>query len=114
LLDGEAEALTRKCIELAKAGDSTALRLVMDRLIPVMKERAIHFDLPPVTDVSGVGAALASVSGSVATGATTPGEGGALCGMLGQVSRAFETAELAQRLAAIKHCLNLSGGTDVG
>ena len=31
LLDGEAEDLTRKAIELAKAGDMTALRLCLDR-----------------------------------------------------------------------------------
>ena len=34
LLDGEAEALTRKAIELAKAGDMAALRLCLDRLAP--------------------------------------------------------------------------------
>ena len=32
LLEGEGEALTRKAIELAKAGDMTALRLCLDRL----------------------------------------------------------------------------------
>src|SRR5215204_4346329 len=32
LLDGEAEALTRKAIELAKAGDLVALRLCLDRI----------------------------------------------------------------------------------
>ena len=37
LLDGEAEALTRKAIELAKAGDMAALRLCMDRLAPPRK-----------------------------------------------------------------------------
>jgi hypothetical protein len=36
LLDGEAEALTRKCIELAKEGDTTALRLCMERLAPAI------------------------------------------------------------------------------
>jgi hypothetical protein len=34
LLDGEAERLTRKCVELALQGDSTALRLCMERLVP--------------------------------------------------------------------------------
>jgi Family of unknown function (DUF5681) len=29
LLDGEAQAITRKAIEMAKAGDGTAMRLVM-------------------------------------------------------------------------------------
>ena len=37
LLDGEAEELTRKCIELAKTGDTTALRLCMERIAPVRK-----------------------------------------------------------------------------
>ena len=32
LLEGEGEALTRKAIDLAKAGDMQALRLCMDRL----------------------------------------------------------------------------------
>ena len=31
LLEGEGEALTRKAIELAKAGDMAALRLCLDR-----------------------------------------------------------------------------------
>ena len=34
LLDGEAEALTRKAIELALDGDTTALRLCLERLMP--------------------------------------------------------------------------------
>lgn len=32
LLEGEAEALTRKAIELALAGDMTALRLCLERI----------------------------------------------------------------------------------
>src|SRR5687768_6523834 len=34
LLEGEAEALARKAVELALAGDTVALRLVLDRLLP--------------------------------------------------------------------------------
>src|ERR1700730_13183833 len=33
LLDGEATALSRKAVELALAGDSTALRLCLDRTV---------------------------------------------------------------------------------
>lgn len=33
LLEGEAEAITRKTIELAKAGDTVALKLALDRLL---------------------------------------------------------------------------------
>lgn len=34
LLDGEAEAMTRKVVELAKDGNLAALRLCLERLLP--------------------------------------------------------------------------------
>src|SRR4029077_13663458 len=46
LLDGEAENLTRKAIELAKAGDGPSLRLCLDRLVPARKDRPVAFDMP--------------------------------------------------------------------
>src|SRR5215203_5958726 len=44
LLEGEAEALTRRCVELALAGDTTALRLCLERLLP--KGRPVRLQLP--------------------------------------------------------------------
>ena len=49
LLDGEGEALTRKAIELALAGDAMALRLCLDRLLPALRERPVSVELPPLT-----------------------------------------------------------------
>ena len=37
ILAGEAEAITRKAIELALEGDTQALRMCMDRLMPARK-----------------------------------------------------------------------------
>ena len=42
LLDGEDEALTRKAVEMALAGDGTALRLCLDRIIPPRRERPVR------------------------------------------------------------------------
>jgi hypothetical protein len=42
LLDGEAEVLTRKMLELAKAGNPMALRLCLERLLPPRKDRPIN------------------------------------------------------------------------
>lgn len=47
LLDGEAAAITRTCIDRAKAGDSIALRLIMERVSPVRRGGPVRFDLPP-------------------------------------------------------------------
>src|SRR5881392_520075 len=48
LLTGEAEALTRKAVELALEGDPTALRLCIERVLPQCRERAVKFALPPI------------------------------------------------------------------
>ena len=48
LLDGEAEKLTRKAIDLALAGDMVALRLCLDRTIPPRRDRPVLFALPAV------------------------------------------------------------------
>ena len=34
LLDGEADALIRKCVEMALDGDRTAMKLCLERLVP--------------------------------------------------------------------------------
>ena len=48
LLDGEAEALTRKAVELALAGDAMALKLCLERILPPARERAVRFALPAI------------------------------------------------------------------
>ena len=45
LLDGEAEALTRKAVELALAGDPVALRLCIERILPPCRERPVRLPL---------------------------------------------------------------------
>ena len=40
LLDGESDKLTRKAVDLAMKGDTTALRLCLERLCPPRKDRA--------------------------------------------------------------------------
>jgi hypothetical protein len=46
IFDGEAEAITNKVIELAKDGDTQALRMCLDRLVPPRRDRPVTFELP--------------------------------------------------------------------
>ena len=48
LLDGESEAITRKRVEKAREGDTTSLRLCLDRLVPPRRDRTVEFDLPRI------------------------------------------------------------------
>ncbi len=46
LLEPHAPALINKCVELALAGDTNALRLAIERLIPRAKDEPVPFYLP--------------------------------------------------------------------
>jgi hypothetical protein len=45
LLDSEAEMLTQRAIEAARGGDMTALKLVLDRIIPPRRRPIVQIDL---------------------------------------------------------------------
>jgi hypothetical protein len=47
LLDAEGAALIKTAIERARAGDGAALKMALDRLMPV-RDRTIKIELPPV------------------------------------------------------------------
>jgi hypothetical protein len=68
LLNGEAEALTRKAIELALDGDTMALRLCLERILPPRKELPIEFTMPPLRLSADLAAAMAAVIQAVAEG----------------------------------------------
>jgi hypothetical protein len=76
LLEEEAEALTRKAIELAKAGNPVALRLCLQRLLPPPpKDRTVNFTLPKQEGTYYLFNAIRAILEAVAQGEITPGEG---------------------------------------
>ena len=74
LLDGEAEALTRKVVEKAKEGDMVALKLCLDRLAPVRKGRPVQLDLPDIHNASDLAATGSAVGKALADGKLSPEE----------------------------------------
>ena len=102
LLDGEAEALTRKAIELALNGDLSAIRLCIERLIPARRSRVIQFDLPETSTVEDVVIAYDAVITAMADGEISPDEAATVAGVLESKRKAIETVELAAELNAMK------------
>ena len=49
LLEGQGEALTQAAISKALDGDSIALRLCMDRIMPAPKDKRIKVQLPSIS-----------------------------------------------------------------
>ena len=106
LLDGEAEALTRKAIELAKAGDMTALRLCLDRLAPPRKDRHVAFELPSVACAADAVIVSAALVAAVADGDLTPAEAGELGKLIESYVRTLEATDFAARLENLERVTN--------
>jgi hypothetical protein len=73
-VEGEAEALSRKAVELALKGDVAALRLCLDRIVPARKDRPVCFALPNLKESKDAVKASAAIVEAVAAGDLTPSE----------------------------------------
>ena len=102
LFDGQAEELIQKCIQMALDGDSTAMRLCIERLVPPRKDRPVNLDLPQMECVEDTIKAMAVISSGVADGELTPSEGQVLSGMVENYRKAIETTELEERISNLE------------
>lgn len=103
LLDGEAGALTRKAVEMALTGDTTALRLCLERITPPRRDVPVQFTLPRMETARDAAKAAGAVLEAVAAGELTPTEGAHLMGLVEAYRRTLETTELEARVAALEH-----------
>src|SRR4029453_6398297 len=104
LLDGQAEALTQKAIDLALNGDIAALRLCLDRILPPRKDRPVRFPLPPINRAQAAATIVSSVLAAVAAGEITPADAAEVGKLIDSYVKAFERAELADRLEGLERC----------
>jgi len=106
LLDGEAQALTRKAVDLAMEGNPIALRLCLERLLPPRKDRPITLKLPQLGDPADIPKALSAILEAVAQGEITPAEARDLGGLVEGVRRGIEMCEIEARLRALEERLS--------
>ena len=102
LLDGRAEEITEKAVALALEGDTTALRLCLERIVPPRKDAPITFTLPPMQSARDAAGAAASVLQAVAEGEITPAEGAQLMALVESYRRTLETTDIEERLTALE------------
>lgn len=107
-MEGELSEVVRVVIEAAKSGDMGAARLVVDKLIPATRERPLSVELPAIEGPSDCARAQAEVLQAVAAGNLLPGEGESLATLIEQQRRSFETADIAERLAALEEKLKVT------
>lgn len=108
MMEGEAEVITRRCIDLAKNGDPTALRIVMDRIAPVRKGRPLHG-----IDRKDGENSIEALLRAVLDGEITPEEGKDVVGLIESAARVAAAKALTemrqQQLDAIKKVTDAGG-----
>jgi Family of unknown function (DUF5681) len=102
LLNGEAEGLTRKAIELALAGDTTALRLCLERILPPQRDRPLVLELPSMEGTKDLGRVTAALLEAVAAGELAPGEAAEIGKLVEGHRKALEMADFEERVRRLE------------
>lgn len=103
LFEGEAEDIARMAIQLAKGGDPTSIKMILDRLAPARKGTPIELpSFPRVSSIKDVPSAHAYLIRAVAEGHITPDESSAVAATLDRYCASVETVDLEKRLADLE------------
>lgn len=107
LMEDDAEAVVQAVVAAAKSGDMAAARLILDRIAPLRKGRAVEFELPSVKTAANVCQAQAAIISAVAAGHLSPEEAAVIAGLLDASRKAIELSGLEQRLAQLEQRMRL-------
>jgi Family of unknown function (DUF5681) len=105
LLAPHAHELIDKVVALAKSGDTTALRILIDRLIPPIKARD---EAVTVADLDGsvVNQGM-TVLKALAAGEITPEQAATMISVVATQARITEVGELERRIESLEQAIKL-------
>ena len=102
LLDGKAEKLTKKAIQMAGAGDPAMMRLCIERLIPPRKDRPINFELPPLQTTQDASVAMLKILEGVSRGELTPNEASEISKVIENYADTVRLTDLEERISEME------------
>ena len=97
-----AQDLLQTVIDKAKGGDMMAARILLDRVWPARKGRAVTFTMPKVESAADVAKALSGVLDAVAGGLLSIEEGQGLASILEAQRKTLELTEIEERLTVLE------------
>jgi hypothetical protein len=102
MLGQHAEALVKKCVVMAMQGDTTAMRLCIERLLAPRKQSPVKFKLPPVSTMAELAQAQITMLETLSRGQLTPAEAETIGSLFENRRRMMETEDLAARVQALE------------
>jgi hypothetical protein len=102
MLGHHAETLVKKCVVMALQGDTTAMRLCIERLLAPRKQSPVKFKLPPISTVAELAQAQITMLETLSHGQLTPADAETIGNLFENRRRMMETEDLAARLQALE------------
>lgn len=102
LLDNHAEPLIRKCLVSALQGDSKAMQLCLERILPARRELPLKIGKLPLGTAAELSRASEAITQKVATGQLTPSQGQAMAELIERRRKVIETENIDRRLQALE------------
>ena len=101
LLDDEADAQVRRCVELALDGNPAAMKLCLERLVP-RRGRSVKLEMPVIESAADIAPAMGAITRAVAEGGLSPYDGAELSRIVESWVRALEVADFERRLKELE------------
>jgi hypothetical protein len=98
LLEQDAEHLVAVLIRKARDGDTTALRIAFDRLLPPRRSRPIEIALPSITGLADLTAAHNAVLSALNIGEISASEAQALTAVIDTQRKSLEATALEDKV----------------
>ena len=108
--DDAAAAVWAKAGEMAKAGDTKAIELVLRRVHPEPKGRLVQFQLRDMRTTGDVVAAQGDVARAVADGVLTPEGARDVSAIVENLRKSIETHDMGERLERLERQRGMTGG----
>lgn len=105
IMEADAEGISKRAVELALAGDLTAIRLVLERLVSPARDRPVQIEIPRMSAASDLVAASDAIAAAVADASLTPSEGAAISTLVANTAKAIEVAQIDEQLKAVEAAL---------
>jgi hypothetical protein len=102
ILDQYSEPLIKKCIAQGLAGDTRALGLCIERILPPLREPGVRLKLPKLNHLQDVNLAKQRVLQAIAIGNITPIEGETIASVLENYGKTIEGQEMEERITLLE------------
>lgn len=102
LFADEIQEICGSVIAQAKAGNMQAAKIILDRVLPPIKDKPIQIDLPKMATSSDLLTAMECITFAVGSGQISPLEGESIARIVDTHIKALELNEIEKRLSCLE------------